>query len=240
MRCLIVDDEPLAHKVIRNYCEGLPHVEIVGSAHSAIEAMNFLNAQSVDLLFLDINMPKIQGLDFLKTLTNPPLVIVTTAYQEFALESYEQRVIDYLLKPFSLERFLKAINRANDQKKLIEGQALPASAPAQPAASANSQPETLFVKGDKKVHQVRVSDILYLESYGSYVKIHLEGEMIITLERLANYESRLAEQGFIRIHKSYLIPVNKIGVIEGNELSIAGQRLPIGAVYRHNVNELFK
>lgn len=240
MRCLIVDDEPLAHKVIRNYCEDLPYMEIVGSAHSAVEAMNFLNVQSVDLLFLDINMPRIQGLDFLKTLTNPPLVIVTTAYQEFALESYEQRVIDYLLKPFPLERFLKAVNRANDQKKLIDAQTKPTDEPRQPVVPVNSQPETLFVKGDKKVHQVRVSDILYLESYGSYVKMHLKEELIITLERLSNYESRLADQGFIRIHKSYLIPVNKIEVIEGNELSIAGQKLPIGAVYRHNVNELFK
>lgn len=237
MRCLIVDDEPLAHKVIRNYCEDLPYMEIVGSAHSAIEAMSFLNGQTVDLLFLDINMPKIQGLDFLRTLTNPPMVIVTTAYQEFALESYEQRVIDYLLKPFSLERFLKAVNRANDQKNLLDGQ----SKPVPPAvAPLVSQPETLFIKGDKKVHQIRVDEILYMESYGSYVKVHLIDETIITLERLTNYESRLAEQGFIRIHKSYLVPVSKIEVIEGNEMIAGGQRLPIGAVYRHNVNDLFK
>lgn len=237
MRCLIIDDEPLAHKVIRNYCEDLPYVEIVGSAHSAIEAMTFLNGQKVDLLFLDINMPKIQGLDFLKTLTNPPMVIVTTAYQEFALDSYEQRVIDYLLKPFSLERFLKAINRANDQKNLVDGQSSPVP---QPVVSSSDQPETLFIKGDKKVHQIKVSDVLYMESYGSYVKVHLENEMIITLERLTNYETRLADQGFIRIHKSYLVPVNKIAVIEGNEMMVGGQRLPIGAVYRHNVNDLFK
>ncbi len=237
MRCLIIDDEPLAHKVIRNYCEDLPYVKIVGSAHSALEAMSFLSGQSVDLLFLDINMPKIPGLDFLKTLTNPPLVIVTTAYQEFALESYEQRVIDYLLKPFSLERFLKAINRANEQKKLLDGQTAPV---AQPVTASVSQPQTLFIKGDKKVHQVKVSDILYVESYGSYVKVHLADEMIITLERLANYESKLADKGFIRIHKSYLVPVAKIEVIEGNEMVVVGQRLPIGAVYRHNVNDLFK
>lgn len=237
IRCLIVDDEPLAHKVIRSYCEDLPYVEIVGSAHSAIEAMNFLNAQTIDLLFLDINMPRIQGLDFLKTLTNPPLVIVTTAYQEFALESYEQRVIDYLLKPFSLERFLKAINRANEQKKLLDGQSKPV---AQPVITSVPERETLFIKGDKKVHQISVSDILYMESYGSYVKVHLPAELIITLERLVNYESKLADQGFIRIHKSYLVPIKKIEVIEGNELVVAGQRLPIGAVYRHNVNDLFK
>lgn len=237
MRCLIIDDEPLAHKVIRNYCEDLPHVEISGSAYSALEAMSFLNKESVDLLFLDINMPKIPGLDFLKTLTNPPLVIVTTAYQEFALESYEQRVIDYLLKPFSLERFLKAINRANEQKKLMEGHS---GSGAQGVAVETPQAETLFVKGDKKVHQVRVSEIRYMESYGSYVKVHLADEMIITLERLINYETNLGDQGFIRIHKSYLVPISKIEVIEGNEVVVGGQRLPVGAVYRHNVNDLFK
>lgn len=237
MRCLIIDDEPLAHKVIKSYCEALPHLEIVGSAHSALEAMTFLSAESIDLIFLDINMPRIQGLDFLKTLSNPPLVIVTTAYQEFAVESYEQRVIDYLLKPFSLDRFLKAINRAQEQKQLLDAQKEPK---AQPTTAAPSAPETLFIKGDKKVHQVRVEDINYLESYGSYVKVHLEEETIITLERLTNYETRLADHGFIRIHKSYLVPVSRIAVIEGNELEVAGQRLPIGAVYRHNVNDLFK
>jgi DNA-binding LytR/AlgR family response regulator len=237
MRCLIVDDEPLAHKVIRSYCEDLPHVEVSGSAYSALEAMSFLNKESVDLLFLDINMPKIPGLDFLKTLTNPPLVIVTTAYQEFALESYEQRVIDYLLKPFSLERFLKAINRANEQKKLLDGQTTPV---VQSTGTSASQSETLFIKGDKKVHQVKVSEIRYMESYGSYVKVHLADEMIITLERLTNYETSLMDRGFIRIHKSYLVPVSKIEVIEGNEMVVGGQRLPVGAVYRHNVNDLFK
>lgn len=238
MRCLIVDDEPLAHKVIRNYCYDLPYIEVVGGVHSAIEAMTFLNSDSIDLLFLDINMPKIQGLDFLKTLSNPPLVIVTTAYQEFALQSYEQQVVDYLLKPFSLARFLKAINRANDQKSLLDAQSKPITAPV--VTTANQVSETLFIKGDKKVHQVKVDAILYLESYGSYVKVHLQDEMIITLERLTNYETKLAEHGFIRIHKSYLVPVSKIVVIEGNEMVVGEQRLPIGAVYRHNVNDLFK
>jgi DNA-binding LytR/AlgR family response regulator len=236
MRCLIIDDEPLAHKVIRNYCEELPYVEIIGSVHSAIQATDFLNRELVDLLFLDINMPKIQGLDFLKTLSNAPLVIVTTAYQEFALESYEQKVIDYLLKPFSLQRFLKAMNRASEHKKLLEAQSQPEVAQVSTPASE----ERLFIKGDKKIHQVGLSDIIYLESYGSYVKVHLEHETIITLERLTNYETKLVGKGFIRIHKSYLVPVQRILVIEGNELTIGGKKLPIGAVYRHNVNELFK
>lgn len=236
MRCLIIDDEPLAHKIIRNYSDGLPHIEIVGSAHSAMEAMGFLNEGQIDLIFLDINMPKLQGLDFLKTLSNPPLVIITTAYQEFALESYELNVADYLLKPFSLERFLKAINRVNEQMKLLSNK----SVRKEPGIVGSSNVETIFVKDSKSIHQVSLEEIRYLESYGSYVKVHLENEMLITLERLTNYESKLSEHGFIRIHKSYLVPVKRIKRIEGNELRIEDKVLPIGSVYRHNVIDLLK
>lgn len=237
MRCLIVDDEPLAHRVIKSYSEGLPQVQIVGSAHSAIEAMSLLGSMEVDLLFLDINMPKIQGLDFLKTLINPPMVIITTAYQEFALESYELRVIDYLLKPFSLERFLKAVNRAMEQVK-PSGTKMVFS--AEQTDSKTEDDQTLFIKSDKKIHQVRIEDILYLESYGSYVKVHLPVKTIITLERLANYESKLSGHGFIRIHKSFMVPVRKISEIEGNQVKVADVTLPIGAVYKHNIKDLLE
>lgn len=236
MRCLIIDDEPLAHKVIRNYVDGLPHVEIVEGAHSAMEAMSFLNETQIDLIFLDINMPKLQGLDFLKTLSNPPLVIITTAYQEFALESYELNVVDYLLKPFALDRFLKAINRVNEQMKLLSNNANG----KQTVIASPSELKTIFIKDSKSIHQVSLEEIRYLESYGSYVKVHLECETIITLERLVNYESKLSEDGFIRIHKSYLVPIKRIKRIEGNELWIGDKTLPIGSVYRHNVIDLLK
>ena len=236
LRCLIIDDEPLAHKVISKYAADLPHLEIVGSAYSAMEAMNLLGQHSIDLIFLDINMPRIQGLDFLRTLQNPPLCIVTTAYKEFALEGYELKVIDYLLKPIVFERFFKAVNRAMEQKQLLNKK-VPVEAPL-----SSPQPEeaTLFLKEDRKVHQVKVREIDYLESYGSYVKVHVQGSTIITLERLANFEEKLRTQQFIRIHKSYLVPIDRIELIEGNELVVSGKRLPIGAVYRHNVNDLFK
>lgn len=236
MRCLIIDDEPLAHKIIRNYSDGLPHIEIVGSAHSAMEAMSFLNEEQIDLIFLDINMPKLQGLDFFKTLSNPPLVIITTAYQEFALESYELNVADYLLKPFSLERFFKAINRVDEQMKLLANNATRKESPSLESSGL----QTIFVKDNKSIHQVSLEEIRYLESYGSYVKVHLANEVLITLERLANYESKLSEHGFIRIHKSYLVPVKRIKRIEGNELRIGDKALPIGSVYRHNVIDLLK
>lgn len=236
LQCLIIDDEPLAHKVIGKYAADLPHVEIVGSAHSAMEAMSMLGKQSIDLIFLDINMPRIQGLDFLRTLPNPPMCIVTTAYKEFALEGYELKVIDYLLKPIAFERFFQAVNRALEQKQLLIGQAHAEL----PRGEVKTEEATLFLKEDRKVHQVRVKEIDYLESYGSYVKVHVSGSTIITLDRLTNFEAKLKSHQFIRIHKSYLVPVDRIELIEGNELVVSGKRLPIGAVYRHNVNDLLK
>ncbi len=235
MRCLIIDDEPLAHKVIRNHAEGVPYLDIAGSAHSALGAMSFLEEKKIELIFLDINMPKIQGLDFLKTLSNPPLVIVITAYPEFALEGYELKVIDYLLKPIALERFLKAVGRAHEQIKLLKGQN---NEKPKAFIPENDLPESIFVKDSKAMHQVTVEKIHYLESYGSYVKIHVGDETLITLERLANYESKLSPYGFIRIHKSYLVPRKMIKRIEGNELWVGEKVLPIGAVYRHNVIDL--
>jgi len=236
LKCLIIDDEPLAHKVIGKYAGDLPHLEVVGSAYSAMEAMGMLGQQQVDLIFLDINMPRIQGLDFLRTLPNPPMCIITTAYKEFALEGYELKVIDYLLKPIAFERFFQAVNRAIEQKQLMEK---PTAVSTQETVTKNEDP-TLFLKEDRKVHQVKVKDIDYLESYGSYVKVHVAGQTIITLERLSNFEEKLKVHHFIRVHKSYLVPVDRIELIEGNELIVSGKKLPIGAVYRHNVNDLFK
>ena len=236
LQCLIIDDEPLAHKVISKYAADLPHLEILGSAYSAMEAMGMMGERSVDLIFLDINMPRIQGLDFLRTLPNPPMCIVTTAYKEFALEGYELKVIDYLLKPIAFERFFQAVNRAMEQKQLL-ARKVPAT---EPVARPKSEGATLFLKEDRKVHQVRVEEIDYMESYGSYVKVHIAESTIITLDRLTNFEEKLREHRFIRIHKSYLVPVDRIELIEGNELVVSGKRLPIGAVYRHNVNDLLK
>ena len=236
IRALIVDDEPLAHKVISKYAADLPHLEILGSAYSAMEAMGMMGERSVDLIFLDINMPRIQGLDFLRTLPNPPMCIVTTAYKEFALEGYELKVIDYLLKPIAFERFFQAVNRAMEQKQLLDRK-VPVT---EPVARPKSEGATLFLKEDRKVHQVRVEEIDYMESYGSYVKVHIAESTIITLDRLTNFEEKLREHRFIRIHKSYLVPVDRIELIEGNELVVSGKRLPIGAVYRHNVNDLLK
>ncbi|MDY8135863.1 LytTR family DNA-binding domain-containing protein [Aquimarina sp. 2201CG5-10] len=238
MTCLIIDDEPLAHKVIKNYSETLSFLSITKTFHSALDAIGYLNDHKVDLIFLDINMPKLKGLDFLRTLKDPPMVIITSAYQEFALEGYELDIIDYLLKPFSIERFIKAVNKAQRQKKMMEASEKPSKKVTIDPSSNQKEKETIFVKGDKKTHQIRLDAILFIESYGSYLKIHLDNEIITTLERLKNFESTLPINQFIRVHKSYIVAVTKIQVIEGNRLQVSGHSIPIGNIYKHNLTNL--
>ncbi|WP_271784228.1 LytR/AlgR family response regulator transcription factor [Aquimarina algiphila] len=241
MNCITIDDEPLAHKVIKNYCEDLSFLTIEKECYSAFEAMSYLNENQVDLIFLDINMPKLKGLDFLRTLSNPPLIIVTTAYQEYAIEGYELNIIDYLLKPFSFERFLKAIGKARDQKKLIEGAQKGNSNQLTSVTNAViNTDESIFIKGDKKIHQISLNSILYLESLGSYVKIHLGHETITSLDRLTNFENMLPKKQFLRIHRSYIVALKKIQTIEGNRIKIEGVHIPIGSVYKHNLIEAIR
>lgn len=236
-RYLIVDDEPIAHRIIERYCNDLPHLEHAGDCYDALEAMQFLSKEPVDLMFLDINMPKLKGFDFLKTLAHPPKVIVTTAYKEFALEGYELNVADYLLKPFSFERFVKAINKA------VGMEVTPPLAPVQPMTTVTSAPtgkQRLFLKGDKKHHQVAFSDILFVEAFGNYAKVYLENEMIVTHEKLSTFEELLPSDQFIRVHKSFVISTERINLIEGNRIKINDHEIPIGQVYKMNVNRLFE
>lgn len=240
MNCITIDDEPLAHKVIKNYCTNLSFLNVVKECYSAFDAMNYLNDNQVDLIFLDINMPKLKGLDFLRTLSDPPLIIVTTAYQEYAIEGYELNILDYLLKPFSFERFLKAINKAQSQKKMMDSMQKGAQNQVLSNTKNINQNDSIFVKGDKKMHQIQLDSILYLESLGSYVKIHLENETITSLDRLTNFENTLPENQFLRIHRSYIIALKKIQTIEGNRLKITGIDIPIGNVYKHNLTNAIK
>ncbi len=239
LKCLIVDDEPLAHEVITNFAISLQSLEIMGNCYNALEAIDFLNDHTPDLIFLDINMPKIKGLQFLRTLTHPPLIIITTAYQEYAIESFELEVCDYLLKPYSFERFIKAVNRAVEFKKMKDSSEPPVmTMPSATQAAQSPAKESIFLKSDKKVYQVYYQDILYLESWGSYVKFHLTDQVIVTLERLSNYEKSLPSNLFVRVHKSYIVNLKKIQVIEGNTLKINGLELPIGGVYKHNLKKI--
>jgi DNA-binding LytR/AlgR family response regulator len=229
IRYLIIDDEPIAHRIIENYCENLPYLEKKGSYYNAFEALQFLNKDTVDLLFLDINMPKLSGFDFLKTLPNPPKIIVTTAYKEFAIEGYELNVSDYLLKPFSFDRFLKAINKTFDSVQNKKNNT------ALPLHETEPNINSFFLRGDKKHHQIHFEDLLFIEAYGHYTKVYLKNEMIVSPQKISDLEQLLPKTIFIRTHKSFIVAKNKIRQIEGNRILIDDFKVPIGQTYKENV-----
>ena len=235
IKYIIVDDEPLAHELIEGFCDILPHLQLEQHCYDAMEAMQFLNTNQVDLMFLDLNMPKLSGFDFLRTLSNPPKVIVTTAYKEFALDGYELNISDYLLKPFSFERLVKAVNKAIGDNTQNTAPVSSSNHVSQPPA-ANKR---FFVKGDKKYHQVNSSDILFIEAYGNYTKIYFQEEMIISHEKISYYESILNENDFMRVHKSFIVALDKIKLIEGNRIFINDHQVPIGQTYKSKVNQLY-
>nr|WP_315166233.1 LytTR family DNA-binding domain-containing protein [uncultured Flavobacterium sp.] len=232
-RYLIIDDEPIAHRIIENYCENLPYLEKIGNSYNAFEALQFLNEDAVDLLFLDINMPKLSGFDFLKTLPNSPKIIVTTAYKEFALEGYELNVSDYLLKPFSFDRFLKAINKTFDSAQNKKSSVALLTNETEP--NINS----FFLRGDKKHHQIHFEDLLFIEAYGHYTKVYVKNEMIVSPQKISDLEQLLPKFDFIRTHKSFIVAKNKIKQIEGNRILIGGYKVPIGQTYKENIIMLF-
>lgn len=227
MNYIIVDDEPLAHKVILSYAEQLEELNLVGQAYSAKETLSLLKDKQLDLIFLDIEMPKMKGIDLLTTLKTKPMVILTTAYEEYALKGYELDVVDYLLKPFELARFIKAVNKANE---LWSKHSLKLSGETIPKA------ESIFIKSDKTVHQIKLKDIRYLESDTGYVKIHLVNtKSILTNSTLQELEEKLPDD-FIRIHKSYIVPISKVEKIEGSRITIDGMKLPIGRHFKKGVS----
>ncbi|GAB3924662.1 LytR/AlgR family response regulator transcription factor [Larkinella terrae] len=234
MRCLIIDDEPLAHDVIRTYAEGIPFLEICGHCYRATEALDFLSQNPVDLLFLDIRMPRLTGLELLKTLIQKPLVIITSAYEEYALEGYDLDVSDYLLKPFRFDRFLKAVNRA-----LAEfSRQKPAS--VSPPAAPSVSPQ-LYIKSDKKQVLVQLEEIYYLESLGNYVKVWRETGFLLTPRTLTSFETQLPADTFVRIHKSFLLNKRFLQFIEGNTITLKnGKKLPIGKNHKSIVQERLK
>lgn len=225
LKALIIDDEPLAHKVILEYVKDVDFIEVVGQCHLATEALSVLKSKDVDLIFLDINMPKLTGLDFLKTLSVKPIVIITSAYQEHALVSFELDVCDYLLKPFRFDRFLKATNKAFE---LFQLKSMPNS---QTSSNDVRQEEAkqLFIKADKKLININVKDIHYLESYGNYVKVWINNEFHLTPKTLSSFIDQLPENDFFKIHKSFIINRQFIDYLEGNFVLMKnGKQLPVG------------
>jgi len=230
LKFIIVDDEPLAHEIIEEFCSMIPHIELKNHCYNAMEAMQYLNNNQVDFMFLDINMPKLKGLDFLKTLSKPPKTIITTAYKEYALEGYELNVVDYLLKPFGFDRLVKAINKVleiDNSKNIIK---------EVPSANDKSR---FFVKGDKKHHQIALNDLLFIEAYGNYTKLFLKEEMIISHEKISHYEEILGVSQFLRVHKSFIVRIDKIKLVEGNRILIDEHKIPIGQTYKSIVNRLY-
>lgn len=234
IRSLIIDDEPLARRVIERYAGEIPNLEIAGKCSSAMEALEMLHDEEIDLLFLDINMPGLSGLDFLRTLKNPPLVIIVTAYAEYALQGFELDVVDYLMKPYSFDRFHRAVMKAEE---LLRGRGAQRAAKKEP----ESQEENfIFVKSGKKTFRVNLAEILYIEALGDYVKIHTTGKMIITYQSLKNIEALLPASAFPRVHKSFIIALSRIDLIEGNHVRIGDRLIPVGSNFKTEFEKLIK
>lgn len=230
IKALIVDDEPLAQNVIEQYAKKLPYLIIAGKCNDAICAHQVLNEQHIDLIFLDINMPKLSGISFLKNLKNAPLVIFTTAYSEYALEGFELDAIDYLKKPFGFERFCKAVFKAEELLRLKMLDENPA--PAKPESQ-----DFFFVKSNKKTYKVEFSSICFVEGLGDYIQLHLTDQKIVANLSMKKMMEMLPEKNFYRIHKSYIISLNRIELVEGNTVIINKKRLPIGNSYRQDFME---
>lgn len=222
LNCLIVDDEPIARSILEKYVAKTPMLSLAGSLDNAMDVIGQLSEGNTDLMFLDINMPEFTGIDLLKSMRNPPAVIITTAYAEYGAESYEYEVVDYLMKPIPFERFLKAVQKV---VALREGS-------VEPEQMDENGPAFIFLKEDHLTHKVLFQDIHYVQAYGNYIKVHLDEKVLLVRKTISELETE-SNGRLIRIHKSYMINLSQLISIEGNEILMAeAQRLPIGKVYK--------
>lgn len=235
LRCLVIDDEPLAHGVITEYAKDIPIISIIGHCYRATEALDFLGNQQIDLIFLDIRMPKLNGLDFLRTLQHQPIVIIISAYEEYALESFDLAVCDYLLKPFRFDRFLKAVNRALEFYNLKKQ----TGNPIQVEKTEPKNNEQVSIKVDKKYILIKIDEIQYLESLGNYVKVWKDGFFLLTPRTLGSFEDQLSIDYFVRIHKSFILNKKYVDYLEGNTIVLKnGQEVPVGKNYKGMIKQL--
>lgn len=230
LKCIIVDDEPLARNLLVEYVRKVPYLDLVTTCSSPLEAIEALRIHAVDLMFLDIQMPEITGITLLRTLQKKPMVILTTAYSEYALESYELDVVDYLLKPITLERFLRAVAKAHEHS---------VSSPSVKPVPETAQP-FVFVKDGTKLVKVKWEDILYIEGLKDYVTIHTRQQKIVSLQRLKTMEETLPADQFIRIHNSYIIALQAIDTIEKDKVKIGTTFLPVSDSYRRSFREFIE
>ena len=229
---MIVDDEPLAQKVLEKYIASLPSLELSSTCLNALEAASYLHENALDLIFLDIKMPGLTGMEFLETLTNPPLVIITTAYSEYALEGYEYAVVDYLLKPIAFERFLKAVNRVQERIKRKEIDTKEKDKPKK------DRDEKISLKCGSDLHRIRLSDIKYIEGYGNFVKVHTQKKTILISEKMKTLEKELAKSHFVRVHKSYIVSLRKTDRIKDDKIYIKDEAIPIGRFYKKGLEKI--
>ncbi len=225
-RCLIVDDEPLAIRLIEKHISQIDSLQVVATCNSALKAFEIVNTQEIDLLFLDIKMPQLTGIDFLKSLKNPPKTIFTTAYRDYALESYELETVDYLLKPVTFERFVKAIDKFFRQN----------TSKVAPVQRETITTDYILIKSGSKHHKVNLADIVYIESLKDYIKVHLENKTsIVSKYKLGEIEQELLTFQFLRIHRSYIINTSKVTAFSSNDIDVNSQEIPIGASYKEKV-----
>jgi len=222
LKYLVVDDESLARKLIISHTSKIEGLELASECRDAIEASNFLRNHQVDLIFLDIQMPEIDGLQFIRTLKNPPAVIFTTAFREFAPEAFDLDVIDYLLKPISFDRLLKSVNkfferRINSSPKIDEDE---------------GNKSFIYVKADRKMHKVLIVDITYIESLDEYVKVHTQGKVLVSRETISTFEEKLPKNSFVRIHRSFIVSSKLITSVSSDGVEIGGKLLPFGRAYK--------
>lgn len=219
--CIIIEDEPLAQNVLKKYIGDHPTLILVAVCNDALQAQAVLTQQAIQLVFLDINLPKLSGINFIKTLIRPPLIIFTTAYPEFAVEGFELNAVDYLLKPFSFERFLKAVNKALEKLNTQH--------------SDENKAAYIFLKADKKIHKIDLDSIHFIEAIGDYMKVVTDSGQLIINETMKKLQEELPAKSFIRVHKSFIISRNRIKYIEGNYVQVEDKSIPIGATYRNDV-----
>lgn len=228
LNCIIIDDEPLARKGLKEYVQDVDFLKLEGEFDNPLKAMDCLMYSSIDLIFLDIQMPKITGLEFLKTYANPPLVIFTTAYPQYAVEGFEWNAVDYLLKPFSFERFWKAVVKV---RSLKEYKQVPVN------ISSNAGLDYFFIKSDNKLVRIQYDEILFIEALQNYVALHTLHKKYITYLTFKSVEDHLPSEHFVKIHKSYIVSISKVESIEGNEVKVGTHSLPVSRTSKEEVME---
>lgn len=224
MTCIAIDDEPKALEVIERYCQKIGSVDLKATFREPLKAIAFLNREKIDLIFLDINMPDINGMQLLQTLSPRPLIIFTTAYSQYAVESYELNAVDYLLKPATFERFLMAINKA-------------AAVLASKNTNGINEDAAVFIKSGPQTYRVKINEILYLEKNGNYITVHLKDGNILIRENMADIFDLLPAADFIRVHKSYVVGIRHISMIEVHQLIVNGEKIPVGSTYRDSLRD---